>query len=75
MVRGFGTEREEALHELRVEQAEELLGRGEFPAGSMGPKVEAAIRYVRETGRGALITDMERLASALRREAGTWIVP
>ena len=53
----------------------ELLASGEFPSGSMGPKVEAASMYAESTGYPALITNVERLSDALEDEAGTWIEP
>lgn len=71
----FGTEREEELPELSVDRARELLDQGQFPAGSMGPKIEAAIDFVAATGRRVLITDISHVHQALDGEAGTAIVP
>lgn len=73
--RAFGTDEEEPLPRLSVEEAEALLEAGEFPPGSMGPKVESAARYARRTGRPALITDPEHLDAALAGEEGTRIEP
>ena len=75
VARGFGTEREEPLARLTLVEAHALLAAGEFPAGSMGPKIEAACTFVETTGREALVTDTEHLAAAERGEAGTRIVP
>lgn len=72
---GFKTPSQRPIRRMDAGQAEELLRAGEFPRGTMGPKVEAAIRYVKETGRGALITDLDHLERALEREEGTWILP
>jgi carbamate kinase len=47
---------------------------GAFPAGSMGPKVEAALRFVDAGGREALITSHERLVEALQGHGGTHVV-
>lgn len=55
-------------------EAEKYLAEGHFPAGSMGPKIEAAIDYLRGGGREVLITSMDVLPEALRGEAGTWII-
>jgi carbamate kinase len=44
-----------------------------FPAGSMGPKVDAACRFVEETGKRAAIGALKDLAAILRGEAGTTI--
>jgi carbamate kinase len=48
---------------------------GQFPAGNMGPKVESALRFLRDGGREVIITSYERLFDAVRGEAGTHIVP
>jgi carbamate kinase len=47
----------------------------EFPAGSMGPKVEAAVRFVRATGNRAAIGNLDDIARIVAGEAGTSIVP
>lgn len=73
--RHFDTPAEEALHRLDVATARALIRSGDFPAGSMGPKVEAAADYVEHTGRPALITDTAHLPRALEGQAGTWLVP
>lgn len=72
---GFGTESEKPIRSIDVASAVELLGSGEFPPGSMGPKVEAVSMYAKSTGHPALITNVERLTDALKGEAGTWIEP
>jgi len=46
---------------------------GHFPSGSMGPKVEAAVRFVESTGRRTVITSAERLMDALEGRAGTTV--
>ena len=73
--RGFATPRAERIATMRLAEARRLLAAGEFPAGSMGPKVEAACDYVEATRRPALITDTEHLRAALERREGTWIEP
>jgi carbamate kinase len=60
---------------MDVATSQELLASGEFPSGSMGPKVEAAAMYAESTGCHALITNVESLSDALRGKAGTWIEP
>lgn len=47
------------------------LAAGQFPPGTMGPKVEAAIEFVRATGKRAVICQAADLAAALKGEAGT----
>lgn len=56
--------------ELAAHQA-----RGHFAAGSMGPKVTAALRFVQAGGRQAVITSLAGLAAALDGRAGTQVVP
>jgi carbamate kinase len=68
--RGFGTDEQEPLAELRPDRDADLVP--ELPAGSMRPKVEAAFSFVDQTGGEALITSAEAVA---RGEAGTRIVP
>ena len=72
---GFGTKSEKPLNCMDVATSLELLASGEFPSGSMGPKVEAASMYAKSTGYPALITNVERLSDALEGKAGTWIEP
>jgi carbamate kinase len=47
---------------------------GQFPPGNMGPKVESALRFLRDGGREVIITSSERLLDAVRGEAGTHVV-
>jgi carbamate kinase len=47
---------------------------GQFPPGNMGPKVESALRFLRNGGHEVIITSCERLLDAVRGEAGTHIV-
>lgn len=71
----FGTPREIGIERLTPREARALLGAGEFPPGSMGPKVEAAVRFVEAGGCEAVITSLARAAAALEGEVGTRIVP
>lgn len=73
--RGFGTERAETIRRMTAAEARELLDAGEFGAGSMGPKVEAAVRFVEQGGERSLIGDLDAAASVLAGEVGTSIVP
>ncbi len=70
----FGKPDQRALDKLTIEEAQKYLDEGHFPRGSMGPKIEASIRFVKETGREALITDMAKLKEALEGRTGTRIV-
>jgi carbamate kinase len=72
--RGFGTEHAEPLDRLTVSEARDLLAAGEFGAGSMGPKVEAAAGFVEQGGERAAIGDLDEAIAALEGAAGTTLV-
>lgn len=71
----FGKPSQRALERITVAEAEKHFADGQFPAGSMGPKIEASIQFVRGSGRQVLITDVEHLREALDGKDGTLIVP
>jgi carbamate kinase len=71
----YRTPEQQDLAVLAVDEARRHLAAGEFPAGSMGPKIEAAIDFVMSGGREAIITSPQMLGPALRGEHGTRIVP
>jgi carbamate kinase len=70
---GYGTSSARTLDKVTVAEARELLAAGEFPDGSMGPKVEACCDFVEASGKDAVIAALEDCASAVRGEAGTTI--
>ena len=71
--RGFGTPEATPLPRLTAAEARELVAAGEFPEGSMGPKVQAACDFVENGGPRAVITSLERAADAVAGGAGTEI--
>lgn len=71
----FGTPQQQELDRITVSEGKRYLAAGEFPAGSMGPKIEAAMDFVKRTGQEVLITDVESLRDGLNGKAGTRIVP
>ena len=71
----YQTARQRRLDFLTVKAARAHLAAGQFPAGSMGPKVVAAARFVENTGRPAVIAGIDRIEAAVRKEAGTKIIP
>jgi len=73
--RDFGTDDETALAKITVPEAPELLAAKQFPAGSMGPKIRAAVEFAEATGKPVLITDVDHLAEAINGDDGTVIVP
>lgn len=71
---GFGTPDEKILSEMTLAEARFYLGQGEFPAGSMGPKIQAAIEFVQaDSENRVIITDVENLKGALAGKSGTVI--
>ena len=71
---GFGTPSARPVSELTVSEARMLLLAGEFPEGSMGPKVEACVSFVEAGGRAA-IGALSQAAEVLAGRAGTAFVP
>jgi len=70
----WGKPTQRNVEKMTVSEAEKHLADGQFPAGSMGPKIEAAVQFVRKSGRDVLITDVEVLHEALEGNNGTLIV-
>ena len=71
----YGKPTQRDLDRMTIAEAEQHLADGQFPPGSMGPKVQSAIQFVRATGKEVLITDVEVLREALEGRDGTVIVP
>lgn len=70
----FGKETQAPLTELTVAEAKELTAQGQFEAGTMLPKIEAAISYLEKVPDGrALITSMEKVKDAVKGKVGTVI--
>ena len=70
----FNTPKPRPLGAVTLEEIEGLQDEGHFPSGSMGPKIEAVIRFLRSGGRRALITNPESLPKAIEGRAGTHFV-
>jgi carbamate kinase len=63
------------IESLSVQEARNYLREGQFPAGSMGPKIEAALTFIGSGGKEVIIAKPEDLASALQGKSGTRIIP
>ena len=72
---GHRTERAIGIERLSLAEARALLKAREFPSGSIGPKVEAAVDFVEAGGREAIITSLAAIRAALDGRAGTRVVP
>jgi carbamate kinase len=70
----YGTPSQRDLPEVTISDAERYLADGQFPAGSMGPKVKAATRFLQNGGQEAIVTAPEVLAEALAGRDGTRFV-
>ena len=70
----YGTPQQHAVDEMSLQEAETYLKVGQFPPGSMGPKVTAAIRFLRHGGKSAMITSAAYVMQTLEGKHGTRIV-
>ena len=70
----FGKPAQKALDRITANEAEEYLNEGHFGKGSMAPKIEAAVRFVRGKGKEAIITSLDKALDALQGKTGTRIV-
>jgi carbamate kinase len=68
---GWGTPDQRRLERVTPEQLRKL----DFAAGSMGPKVDAAVRFVEATGKQAAIGSLEDIERIVEGQAGTTVVP
>ncbi|HLD84036.1 MAG TPA: carbamate kinase [archaeon] len=69
----YGAPGEAPVRAIRADDAEEYLRGGHFGEGSMKPKVQAAIDFIRKGGEKAVITSIGNLGAALKGRAGTLI--
>jgi len=70
----YGKPGEKFLRTLKIHEAAQYLKQGQFPPGSMGPKVEAAAQFMEKRGKRAVITSIEKIEQAVEGTAGTEIV-
>jgi carbamate kinase len=70
----FGTDKERPLNRVTVDEMEQYLEAGHFAPGSMAPKIEAAIDFLKNGGERVIITSPENIGRAIRDGRGTHIV-
>jgi len=73
----FGTPREMALDSMTIDEAERHLNEGQFPPGSMGPKIQGALNFLRgvsDAGAKVIIGPLDQAADAVAGQTGTRIV-
>lgn len=71
----FGSPTQQELDIITVSEAKKYRDEGHFPAGSMGPKIEAAIRFIEGGGKRAIIGHLNEALPALQGKTGTHIIP
>jgi carbamate kinase len=71
----YGKPTQRDIDVMTVQQAKDWLEEGQFPPGSMGPKIESAVEYVEKGGREAIITHERHIVSAMRSGVCTRVVP
>ena len=69
----YGTPDQKFLSKIDIKAAQNYIAKGHFPAGSMAPKMQAAIQFIRSKGKRAVITSIDEIISAVKGEAGTEI--
>jgi carbamate kinase len=72
--RDYATKKQRPLRRLTIEEARRYLVEGQFPPGSMGPKIEAAIEFLERGGKQVVITAVTSLSQALKGKSGTVLV-
>jgi carbamate kinase len=70
----FGKPDQQEMPVLTVDEAQKYLEEGQFPPGSMGPKIQAAIDYIKAGGKEVLITKASHFKAALLKRSGTRII-
>ncbi len=71
----YGKPDHKELDQVTLSEIKEYYRQGHFPAGSMGPKIAAAIRFLEDGGQLVTITSLDNAYRVVRGEAGTRIVP
>ncbi|MFW5627964.1 MAG: carbamate kinase [Candidatus Cloacimonadaceae bacterium] len=69
----YGKANQEPLSQLSLKEAKDFYEQGQFPAGSMGPKILAAMDFIQHGGKEVIITSIENLIPAIEGKAGTRI--
>ncbi|HEX7328108.1 MAG TPA: carbamate kinase [Casimicrobiaceae bacterium] len=70
----FGKPTQRAIDRMSASEARRHLAEGQFPPGSMGPKIDAALQYLDGGGSEVIITSLDRVCDALQGRAGTKLV-
>lgn len=71
----YGTKDQEKIGRIKFDELQELYNKGFFASGSMGPKIKAAIEFVRKGGQRSIITSIENSRKASMEQTGTIVLP
>ncbi len=71
----YGSPEQKYIRTLTMKEAARHFADGHFPPGSMGPKIEAAMQFINDGGKRAVIASIEKIADAVAGRAGTEIIP
>ncbi|MFC1996425.1 carbamate kinase [Chloroflexota bacterium] len=71
----FNQSNQQWLDQITLAEAEKYIEEGHFAPGSMLPKMQAIVKFIKETGKKALITNPSNMKLALVGKTGTWIIP
>jgi carbamate kinase len=70
----FGKKTQKNLSRVRLKELKRYQEKGHFPAGSMGPKIKAAIDFIENGGKEVIVTSPKELIRAIKGQTGTHIV-
>jgi carbamate kinase len=71
----YGTKEQSPLKDLTLKDLQKYYDQGHFPPGSMGPKIQAALRFLQQGGKKVIISDVDKGWQALQGTTGTHIIP
>ncbi len=71
----YGESDQKPLETITIEEAERYIAEGHFPPGSMGPKIQAAVNFLKGGGKAVFITAIDKVWEAIAGGTGTRIVP
>jgi carbamate kinase len=71
----YGESDQKPLEIITIEEAERYMTEGHFPPGSMGPKIQAAVNFLKGGGESVFITAIDKVCEAIAGKTGTRIVP
>lgn len=71
----FGKPDQKPLKKISIEEAEELMSEGHFAKGSMYPKIESVVEFVKKTKKKAIITSLQKVDDAVHEKSGTIVLP